>query len=62
MTFRDTLPAGLTLVSATSSAGVMSRSGDVLTFTLGDLAPHAAATVLITVNATAVGTLTERGA
>lgn len=59
VTFTDTLPAGVTFVSATSSVGGMTRLGDVLTFTLGDLAAHGNATVVITVNATAIGTLTD---
>jgi uncharacterized repeat protein (TIGR01451 family) len=55
----DTLGANLSYVSATSSQGTFSRSGSVVTFTLGTLAPGATATLTIKAQATEDGTLTN---
>ncbi len=55
----DTLPAGVTFVSATSSQGTASGSGGTVTANLGNLADGAGATVtvVVTAAATASGTL-----
>lgn len=46
----DTLPAGLTLASNTTSQGTVSNSGSTVTAALGNLAAGATATVTLTVN------------
>lgn len=58
VTLTDTLPAGVTLVSATPSA-TCTGTGTV-TCTLGSLAAGGAATVTVVVKPTAEGTLTNR--
>jgi uncharacterized repeat protein (TIGR01451 family) len=55
----DTLGANLSYVSATASQGAFSQSGGVVTFTLGTLAPGAAATLTVTAKATEDGTVTN---
>jgi uncharacterized repeat protein (TIGR01451 family) len=57
VTLTDTLPAGVTFVSATG--GAMPVNG-VLTFTLGNLATGATAGVTVVVTSTAAGTLTAQ--
>ncbi len=59
VTVEDTLPAGVTYVSATSSQGTVTASGGTLTATLGDLDVGAQATITIAVDvaASARGTL-----
>ena len=57
VTLTDTLPSGVTFVSATG--GVTPVDG-VLTFALGSLAAGAGTTVTIVVKPTAAGTLTNR--
>jgi uncharacterized repeat protein (TIGR01451 family) len=57
VTLTDTLPSGMTFVSATG--GVTPVNG-VLTFALGSLAAGAGMTVTIVVKPTATGTLTNR--
>ncbi len=51
----DTLPAGLSYVSAVSSQGGCSQAAGVVTCNIGALAAGAGAVVTITVNATATG-------
>ena len=57
----DTLPAGVSFSSLTTSAGSASESSGVITGTLGTLASGASATVTITVdiNNSTVGTITN---
>ncbi len=55
----DTLPAGVTFVSATSSQGSCTHSGGIVTCTLGTLANGATASVTITVTPTTTGILTN---
>ncbi len=50
VTVADTLPAGVTYVSATSSQGTVSASGGILTAALGNLAHGAQATITIAVD------------
>ena len=50
VTVVDTLPAGVTYVSATSSQGTVNASGGTLTATLGNLALGAQATITIAVD------------
>ena len=59
--FIDTLPAGLTYVSSTTSQGTASFANGVLTVTLGNMASGATATttVLVNVNPSARGTITN---
>lgn len=59
VTVTDTLPAGVTYVSATSTQGTVSATGGTLTATLGDLARDAQATVtvVVAVDPAARGTL-----
>jgi uncharacterized repeat protein (TIGR01451 family) len=59
VTLTDTLPAGVTFVSATG--GITPVNG-VLTFALGSLAAGASTTVTIVVTPTAAGTLTDSAA
>jgi virginiamycin B lyase len=56
-TLTDTLPAGVTFVSAT---GGVTPVNDVLTFALGSLAAGASTSVTIVVTPTAAGTLSNR--
>ena len=55
----DTLPGGVSFVSATPSQGSCSESSGTVTCTLGTLANGATATVTIVVTATAPGTLSN---
>src|SRR5262249_8068428 len=57
VTLTDTLPAGVTFVSAT---GGVTPVGGVLTFPLGTLAANASTTVTVVVTPTATGTLNNR--
>jgi uncharacterized repeat protein (TIGR01451 family) len=61
VTLADTLPAGVTFVSATSSQGTVTNTSGVLNGQLGTLAPAASATitVIVGVNAATTGTLTN---
>ncbi|GAB5403266.1 MAG: SdrD B-like domain-containing protein [Aureliella sp.] len=61
VTLNDTLPSGLTFVSATSTVGTATGAGNVVTGNIGTLASGASATVTVTatVDATASGTLTN---
>ncbi len=59
VTLTDTLPTGVTYVSATPSQGACLEAGGVVTCSLGDLANGAIATVTIGVTPTATGTLTN---
>jgi uncharacterized repeat protein (TIGR01451 family) len=60
-TVSDPLPAGVAFVSATSSQGSCSQSGGTVTCTLGALAVGSSATIeiVVTVNPTAVGPLSD---
>jgi len=60
VTFTDTLPSGVTFVSASSSKGSCSGSSTI-TCTLGDLAPLSPVTVSIVVDPQAAGTVTDQG-
>ncbi len=55
----NTLPAGVSFIGATSSAGSVGQSGSTVTATLGALASGATATITITVVAPTAGTLTD---
>lgn len=55
-TLTDTLPAGLTYVSGTSTSGSVSEAGGVVTASLGTLTPGAGALVQIVASVTAPGT------
>jgi len=59
VTLTDTLPAGVTFVSATPSQGSCTHSGGTVTCPLGTLANGAMASVTITVTPTATGILTN---
>ena len=59
VTITDTLPGGVSFISATTTAGTVSQSGSTVTFDLGDLAPGGTATSTIVVVPTAVGTITN---
>ena len=61
VTVTDTLPSGVTFVSATPSQGTATGAGNTVTASLGNLADGASATITITgtVAATASGTLTN---
>ena len=61
VTVVDTLPAGITYQSATTSQGTVSRSGSTITAAVGQLASGASATVTILVNVdpTTRGTITN---
>ena len=61
VTVVDTLPAGVTYQSATTSQGTVSRSGSTVTAAVGQLASGASATVTILVNVdpTTRGTITN---
>jgi uncharacterized repeat protein (TIGR01451 family) len=64
VTFSNTLPAGLTLVSAVSSQGNMITNGNLLIGNLASLAAHSSATVTIIVRpgVTTSGALTNTAA
>ena len=55
----DVLPAGLTLVSATSSVGSVSSSGGVISANLGDLAPGASETLTVIALPNAAGAISN---
>jgi uncharacterized repeat protein (TIGR01451 family) len=57
----DTLPAGVTFTSASSSQGTVTNNAGVVTGNLGTLAPNASATVtlVVGVNAATRGTITN---
>jgi uncharacterized repeat protein (TIGR01451 family) len=55
----DTLGANLAYVSATTTQGSFSRSGGVVTFSLGTIAPGATATMTVTAQATEDGQLAD---
>jgi uncharacterized repeat protein (TIGR01451 family) len=55
----DTLPGGVTFISATPSQGTASQQAGTVTAGLGSLAGGASATVTIVVQSTAGGTLTD---
>ncbi len=57
VTLTDTLPAGLSFVSAAPTQGSCGASGQVVTCNLGDLADEGTASVTLNVNPSAVGTL-----
>ncbi|MCO6458200.1 MAG: DUF11 domain-containing protein [Pirellulaceae bacterium] len=61
VTVVDTLPAGVSFQSATASQGSFSEAAGVVTFDVGTLADGATATlsVVVTVNAGTVGTITN---
>jgi uncharacterized repeat protein (TIGR01451 family) len=59
VTLTDTLPASITLVSATASQGSCIASGGTVDCDLGTLAGGGSATVTIVVRPTATGTLTN---
>ena len=50
VTVADTLPAGVTYVSATTTQGTVAATGGTLTASLGNLARDAQATVTVLVN------------
>ncbi|NIV35348.1 MAG: DUF11 domain-containing protein, partial [Anaerolineae bacterium] len=56
----DTLPAGVTFVSATPSQGACSETGGTVTCNLGNLASGATTTVTLVVTPTAEGTITNK--
>src|SRR5262249_28352843 len=59
VTFTDTLPANVTLVSATASQGSCTQAGGTVTCNLGALADATDAQVTITVTPTAAGSITN---
>lgn len=59
VTLTDTLPAGVTFVSATPTQGTASQLNGVVSAVLGTLAKGASATVTIVVTPTAPGTITD---
>ncbi|MDQ8739411.1 DUF11 domain-containing protein [Paenibacillus sp. LHD-38] len=59
VTLIDTLPAGVTFISANPSQGSCTETGGVVTCSLGTLANGASATVEIVVTPTAAGTTTN---
>src|SRR5207249_6149107 len=59
VTVTDSLPAGVTFVSATSSQGTVGQSGGVVTGHLGALANAGTATITIIVTPTGHGTLND---
>jgi len=59
VTFTDTLPSGVTFVSATSTTGSCTQSDPVVTCNVGSLASGAYAQINIIVTPTAVGTITN---
>jgi uncharacterized protein (TIGR03437 family) len=60
VTLTDTLPAGVTFVSATPSAGSCAQGGGTVTCQLGALAANAAASVALVVTPNATGSVTNR--
>ena len=61
MTITDTLPAGITYASATSSQGAVSQAGGTVTVNVGALTvgASATATILVTINPGTRGTITN---
>jgi len=59
VTMTDTLPAGVTYVSASSTKGTCSHSGDQVTCTIGPMAVNESATVTIIVTPTTPGIITN---
>jgi uncharacterized repeat protein (TIGR01451 family) len=60
LNFTDTLPAGVTFESATSSAGTTdSATPGTVTVALGDLAAGGSATISITIKPTVAGSITD---
>jgi uncharacterized repeat protein (TIGR01451 family) len=59
VTLTDTIPSGVTFVSATPSQGTFIRSGNVITASFGAVANGAAPTLTIVVQPTAAATLTD---
>jgi len=59
VTLTDTLPTGVTFVSATPSQGTCSQAGGTVTCNLGTLANGASTTATVVVSPTATGTLTN---
>jgi uncharacterized repeat protein (TIGR01451 family) len=57
VTISDTLPTSVTFVSATSSQGTYSRSGNIVTCNIGGLSNGDSATVTIIVTPTTTGTI-----
>ncbi len=57
--FADTLPAGATFVSATSSQGTLAQAAGVVSGSLGSLEPEASATITIVVRSPTAGTITN---
>lgn len=57
VTLSDTLPAGVTFVSATPSQGSCTQSGGIVSCALGSIDSGASATVAIVVTPTATGTI-----
>lgn len=55
----DSLPAGINFVSATTSQGSCSNNAGVVTCNVGNLAVRASATIMLTVSATAAGSITN---
>src|SRR6185312_10510048 len=60
VTVTDTLPAGATFDSATSSQGSCSESGGTVSCSLGTLANAASATVTIKIRRSTPGTITNQ--
>ena len=61
VTITDTLPAGVTYLSAASGQGTVSQSGGTVTVTVGNLnaGTTATATILVTVNPSTRGSITN---
>lgn len=59
VTFTDTLPTGVTFVSATSSVGTCSAAGSVVTCSVGSLSELADASIAVNVAVVTTGSLTN---
>ncbi len=59
VTMTDTLPAGVTFLSAVATPGSCSHASGVVTCTLGDLAPGGTGNITITVRTDGAGTITN---
>lgn len=55
----DVLPAGLSFVGATTTAGTITNAGGIVTASLGTLAPNAGASIQISVAANAIGSISN---
>lgn len=55
----DTLPAGLTFVSATTTQGACNAAGSVITCSLGTMPSGSTATIIISATVTGTGTITN---